>query len=41
MDLIFSVDIETDLGGLESQTDFFEPLQKLLNQCRSVKVLTK
>lgn len=34
-------DIETDAGGLEPQADFFEPLQRLLDQGRSVRVLTK
>lgn len=35
------LDIETDLGALDPQSDFFEPLQKSIDQCRNVKVLTK
>lgn len=35
------LDIEMDAGGLEPEGDFFEPLQKLLDQGRGVKVLTK
>jgi hypothetical protein len=34
-------DIEANLGGLDPQVDFFEPLQRSLEQCRAVKVLTK
>ncbi|GJE89651.1 dynactin [Phanerochaete sordida] len=34
-------DQEVDLDGVDSQAEFFEPLQKLLDQCRAVKVLTR
>ncbi|THH01217.1 hypothetical protein EW026_g1444 [Hermanssonia centrifuga] len=34
-------DFELDMNGLNPEDDFFAPLQKLLDQCRGVKVLTK
>ncbi|CAL1693902.1 unnamed protein product [Somion occarium] len=34
-------DVEVDLGGLDAEEEFFSPLQKLLDQCRSAKVLSK
>ncbi|OBZ68564.1 Dynactin, isoform [Grifola frondosa] len=34
-------DVEVDLGGLDAEEDFFGPLQKLLDQCRGAKVLSK
>lgn len=35
------VDHEVDLGGLDAQSEFFEPLQRSLDHCRTTKVLTK
>lgn len=34
-------DVEVNLGNVDPDADFFEPLQKLLDQCRSAKVLSK
>ncbi|KAH9948209.1 dynactin [Amylocystis lapponica] len=34
-------DMETDLGGLDPDQEFFNPLQNLLDQCRSAKVLSR
>lgn len=34
-------DHEVDLGGLDAQSEFFEPLQRSLDHCRTTKVLTK
>ncbi|KAL4247405.1 dynactin subunit family protein [Abortiporus biennis] len=34
-------DVEKDLGGHDAEAEFFEPLQTLLDQCRSAKVLSK
>ena len=34
-------DVELDLGELEPDTVFFQPLQKLLDQSRSARVLSK
>ncbi|KAI0801398.1 dynactin [Fomes fomentarius] len=34
-------DVEANLGSVDPEADFFEPLQKLLDQCRSAKVLSK
>ena len=34
-------DVEIDMGTVDADADFFEPLQKLLDQCRSAKVLSK
>lgn len=34
-------DQEVDTDGIDSQAEFFEPLQKLLDQCRGMKVLTR
>ncbi|OSD01208.1 dynactin [Trametes coccinea BRFM310] len=34
-------DVELDLGSVDPEQDFFTPLQKLLDQCRSAKVLSK
>ncbi|TBU58180.1 dynactin [Dichomitus squalens] len=34
-------DVALDLGGMDAQAEFFEPLQKALDQCRSAKVLSK
>ncbi|KAI0652665.1 dynactin [Trametes meyenii] len=34
-------DVEVDLGSVDPDQDFFEPLQKLLDQARSSKVLSK
>ncbi|KAI0684674.1 dynactin [Cytidiella melzeri] len=39
--IIEDEDIESDFGGLDPKFDFFEPLQRSLDQCRGVKVLTK
>ncbi|KAI0095020.1 dynactin [Irpex rosettiformis] len=39
--IIEDEDIEADLGALNPQSDFFEPLQRSIDQCRGVKVLTK
>ena len=36
-----ATDVQIDLGSLDPDTDFFEPLQKLLDHCRSAKVLSK
>ncbi|EKM61655.1 uncharacterized protein PHACADRAFT_112443 [Phanerochaete carnosa HHB-10118-sp] len=38
---IMEDDQEVDLDGIDSQAEFFEPLQKLLDQCRATKVLTR
>ena len=35
------IDVEVNLGSVDPEADFFEPLQKLLDQCRSAKVLSK
>lgn len=35
------IDQEVDLGELDKDEGFFVPLQRLLDQCRGVKVLTK
>lgn len=34
-------DVEIDMGTVDAEADFFGPLQKLLDQCRSAKVLSK
>ncbi|KAJ3484582.1 hypothetical protein NLI96_g5543 [Meripilus lineatus] len=34
-------DVEVDLGELDSEAEFFGPLQKLLDQCRGAKVLSR
>ncbi|KZT02085.1 dynactin [Laetiporus sulphureus 93-53] len=34
-------DVEVISGGLDADQEFFDPLQKLLGQCRSAKVLSK
>ncbi|CDO76476.1 hypothetical protein BN946_scf184615.g2 [Trametes cinnabarina] len=34
-------DVEIDLDSVDPERDFFAPLQKLLDQCRSAKVLSK
>ncbi|KAI0756147.1 dynactin [Daedaleopsis nitida] len=34
-------DVAVNLGSVDADADFFEPLQKLLDQCRSAKVLSK
>ncbi|KAI0829040.1 dynactin [Trametes gibbosa] len=34
-------DVEVNLGSVDPEQDFFEPLQKLLDQSRSAKVLSK
>ncbi|RDX50532.1 dynactin [Lentinus brumalis] len=34
-------DVAVDLGAVDPEADFFGPLQKLLDQCRSAKVLSK
>ncbi|KAI0931161.1 hypothetical protein AcW2_000104 [Taiwanofungus camphoratus] len=34
-------DVELNMGGLDPEQEFFGPLQKLLDQCRSAKVLSK
>ena len=34
-------DVEVDMGSVDPEADFFGPLQKLLDQCRSAKVLSK
>ncbi|KAI0808086.1 hypothetical protein C8Q74DRAFT_1380692 [Fomes fomentarius] len=36
-----SVDVEVNLGSVDPEADFFEPSQKLLDQCRSAKVLSR
>lgn len=41
LDLLKEEDLEVELGGLDKDEDFFAPLQKLLEACRGVKVLTK
>lgn len=35
------LDVTFDMGGYDPNTDLFEPLQKLLDQCKSAKVLSK
>ena len=35
------VDALHDMGDLDPENDLFDPLQKLLNQCKSAKVLSK
>lgn len=35
------LDVEVNLGSVDPDQDFFEPLQKLLDQSRSAKVLSK
>ena len=35
------IDVEVELGSIEPDQDFFGPLQKLLDQSRSAKVLSK
>ena len=34
-------DVDVNLGTVDPEADFFGPLQKLLDQCRSAKVLSK
>ncbi|KII94229.1 hypothetical protein PLICRDRAFT_100409 [Plicaturopsis crispa FD-325 SS-3] len=34
-------DVTSDLGGHDPDTELFEPLQKLLDQCKNAKVLSK
>ncbi|KAI8980556.1 dynactin [Trametes punicea] len=34
-------DVEVNLGSVDPEEDFFAPLQRLLDQCRSAKVLSK
>ncbi|KAL6307818.1 dynein associated protein-domain-containing protein [Sparassis latifolia] len=34
-------DAQLDMGGLNSDSDFFEPLQRLLDQCRGAKLLSR
>ncbi|KAI0701257.1 dynactin [Cerioporus squamosus] len=34
-------DVAVNLGAIDPEADFFGPLQKLLDQCRSAKVLSK
>ncbi|KAI0352271.1 dynactin [Trametes cingulata] len=34
-------DVDVNLGSVDPEQDFFNPLQKLLDQCRSAKVLSK
>ena len=35
------LDVALDLGGMDAEAEFFGPLQKALDQCRSAKVLSK
>ncbi|EMD32620.1 hypothetical protein CERSUDRAFT_161581 [Gelatoporia subvermispora B] len=34
-------DVELDMGDLDPETEFFNPLQRLLDQCRGAKVLSR
>ncbi|KAI6031243.1 dynein associated protein-domain-containing protein [Pisolithus microcarpus] len=36
-----ATDVVLDMGGYDPETELFEPLQKLLDQCKSAKVLSK
>lgn len=35
------IDVVLDMGGYDPESELFEPLQKLLDQCKSAKVLSK
>jgi dynactin 1 len=35
------LDITVDMGGLDIENELFEPLQKLLGQCKGAKALSK
>lgn len=34
-------DVVLDMGGYDPESELFEPLQRLLDQCKSAKVLSK
>lgn len=36
-----SADATLDMGGLDIESELFEPLQKLLNQCKGAKTLSR
>jgi hypothetical protein len=36
-----SIDVVLDMGGYDPEEELIEPLQKLLEQCKSAKVLSK
>lgn len=38
---MFLLDVDLDLGGYDAEEELLEPLQKLLDQCKSAKVLSK
>lgn len=40
-DLIFNSDIIREMGDLDIEEALFGPLQKLLDQCKTAKVLSK
>ncbi|KAI6012667.1 dynein associated protein-domain-containing protein [Pisolithus orientalis] len=39
--ILHDEDVLLDMGGYDPETELFEPLQKLLDQCKSAKVLSK
>ncbi|KAI5998160.1 dynein associated protein-domain-containing protein [Pisolithus albus] len=39
--ILHDEDVVLDMGGYDPETELFEPLQKLLDQCKSAKVLSK
>ncbi len=39
--LPFPADVDVDLGGYDAEEEMLEPLQKLLDQCKSAKVFSK
>lgn len=39
--MIDGIDVTSDMGGLDPETELFEPLQKLLDQCKGAKTLSR
>ncbi|KAI6120904.1 dynein associated protein-domain-containing protein [Pisolithus croceorrhizus] len=39
--ILHDEDVVLDMGGYDPETELFEPLQKLLDQCKSAKVLSR
>lgn len=37
----YPIDVVLDIGGYDPEEELIEPLQKLLEQCKSAKVLSK
>ena len=39
--MIGGIDVTSDMGGLDPETELFVPLQKLLDQCKGAKALSR